>query len=66
MAGERLVTWRQLVEHAEDPFDRADQEMMMRAECSGAWISPLADCEDRDMWRRVLAASVQPLPAAAD
>lgn len=66
MHPERLAEWLKLVEHTEDPLDRADLGSQMAAEWWGSYGSPIDDFVSREMWQRVLAAHVQPLPDAAD
>lgn len=53
----RLAERQEPIGTCEEPADPADLE---------APNSPLDDYENRDMWRRIRAACIQPLPDAAD
>jgi hypothetical protein len=66
MHPDRLAEWQEPIENCEDPADRADPAAQTQSERCGTWNAPLDDYEDREMWRRILAACIQPLPDAAD
>jgi hypothetical protein len=63
---ERLAERQKLVENTEGPVDCADPVSQMKAEWSGSWVSPIDDHVNRETWRRILAAHIQPLADAAD
>ena len=62
----RLAEWRELAENTEDPADRSDLESPMLREVHGSYISAEDGSQSVEMWRRVLAASIQPPPSAVE
>ena len=66
MDRERLAAGRKLAESPEDPVDRADRKSRREAEGQGPTGSSLEAYGNHEMWRRILAAHVQPLADAAD
>jgi hypothetical protein len=66
MDRERLTERRQLAESAEDPVDRADRRNRIEAERQGSCGLAPEGYDHHEMWRRILAAHIQPLAGAAD
>jgi hypothetical protein len=52
--------------NCEQPADRADPAAQTQSERCGTRNAPLHGYENREMWRRILAACSQPLADAAD
>lgn len=61
-----LTERQEPIGNCEDPADRDDLAAQTQSERCGTWNSPLHGYENREMWRRILAACIQPLPDAAD
>jgi hypothetical protein len=66
MHGERSAEWRKLAENTQDPADRSDLESCMLRECHGSYTSAEYDCQNLEMWRRVLSASIQSPPSVVE
>jgi len=65
MNAQRLAEWKKLVESTEDSVDRSDLANQMLQESHGSYTSAEDDSQSLEMWRRVLSASIQPLPSVA-